>query len=103
MRTTTCSAFVLSIALLATVPVTICAATPEQAVLRSFFSRNVPGWRLDTSETPAIGVVTRPIRLRPRPLLLPETAEPRFRIVRDAARAHDSTYKDPGGADQLRP
>jgi hypothetical protein len=34
MRTTTCSALALSIALLATVPVSILAATPEHAVLR---------------------------------------------------------------------
>ena len=48
MRTTTCSAFVLFITLLAAAPVSILAITPER-------------WQLDSSRTRASDVVTRPV------------------------------------------
>jgi hypothetical protein len=86
MRITTCSGLALSIALLATAPVSILAATPEHApaiveggafglvtecepdrapsivslaVARNFILRNIPGWRFDSPQTPVFDVVTR--------------------------------------------
>jgi hypothetical protein len=86
MRTTTCPGLALSIALLATAPVSILAATPEPApaiveggvfglvtecepdratsivplsVARNFILRSMPNWRFDSSPAPVFDVVTR--------------------------------------------